>query len=129
MSNQRTKWTEQQFADWQARHGKPVVIISHANIHPDGQTPCAELERAARHGPLATGETQGGDSSRFLVRVTSFRRRLLDEDNIAEKYAVDCCRYAGLLPADDPRTTKIEVAQIKVKFKAEERTEILIEFP
>lgn len=85
------------------------------------------MERDLRNGSLAAGKAQRNDTGKFLVRVTSFRRRLLDEDNLCEKYHVDCCRYAGLIPGDAPGTTKIETSQKKVGSKAEERTEVTIE--
>lgn len=85
-----------------------------------------ELERAPRPRPLATPQGQDGHPDRVLVRVVSHRRRLLDEDNLAEKYFVDCCRYAGLISGDSPGQAKIEVCQVKVATKADERTEILI---
>lgn len=72
-----------------------------------------ELERSAGHGAVGKGKAKKGDSRRFLVRVTSIRRRLIDEDNLCEKYVVDCCRYAGLLPSDDPGQTRIEARQRK----------------
>ncbi len=72
-------------------------------------------------GTLATGEAKEQHSGKFLVRVTSRRRRLIDEDNLCEKFHVDCCRYAGLLPGDDPEQARIEVRQEKVgKCEAEE---------
>ena len=83
------------------------------------------LEPDLRDGALGEGETKGTDSARFLVRVTSFRVRLLDEDNLCEKYHVDCCRYAGLLSGDDPSQAKIETGQQKVKRKDQEH--VLIE--
>jgi hypothetical protein len=58
--------------------------------------------------------------------VTSLRRRLIDEDNLCEKYVVDCCRYAGLLPGDGPGTTEIKVRQKKVGSEAEECTVVEI---
>jgi hypothetical protein len=91
------------------------------------QSPAPVVERDLWNGPLAAGKAQGNDSGKFLVRVTSFRRRLLDEDNLCEKYVVDCCRYAGLIPGDAPGTTKIETSQQKVSSKEEERTEVTIE--
>lgn len=92
-----------------------------------GKTPRAELECGAGDGALAEGKAEKGDSRRFLVRVTSFRRRLLDEDNLCEKYHVDLCRYAGCVPSDAPGQTKIEVSQVKVKTKEEERTEVMVD--
>jgi Holliday junction resolvase RusA-like endonuclease len=85
------------------------------------------VECDLRLGPLAARQAQGSDTARFLIRVTSFRRRLLDEDNLCEKYVVDCCRYAGFIPDDAPGATHIETRQEKVGSKAEERTEISIE--
>lgn len=74
----------------------------------------AELERHPGDGAVGALQVQAPASGRFLVRVTSFRKRLLDEDNLCEKYIVDCCRYAGLLASDGPGQTKIEVSQQKV---------------
>jgi hypothetical protein len=73
---------------------------------------------------LATGQVQERSSQRFLVRVTSIRKRLLDEDNLCEKYHVDLCRYAGMLPGDEAGTTKIETTQRKA-LKAEEEQTII----
>lgn len=95
---------------------------------PDHSTPSAPVvECDLRNGPLAAGKAEGRDSGKFLVRVTSFRRRLLDEDNLCAKYVVDCCRYAGLIPGDAPGQARIVTTQEKVRSKEDERTEILIE--
>lgn len=93
----------------------------------DYRASLAILERHLCDGPLAKGQTENGHPRKFLVRVTSFRVRLLDEDNLCEKYHVDCCRYSGLLRADDPSQARIVTAQEKVRKKSEERTEIVIE--
>jgi len=87
----------------------------------------AKLERGAGHGALAAGQVQKADAAKFFVRVTSYRRRLLDEDNICEKFAVDCCRYAGVLPGDNPAQARIITTQEKAGSQEEERTEIIIE--
>ena len=99
------------------------------HLNPDSPTPRSELERAPRPRPLATPQGQDGHPDRVLVRVVSHRRRLLDEDNLAEKYFVDCARYAGLISGDSPEQTKIEVSQVKVKAKQDERTELTITYP
>jgi hypothetical protein len=85
------------------------------------------LECDLRPRPLAARKVEGCDPARFLVRVTSYRVRLLDEDNLCAKYVVDCCRYAGLIPGDSPAITQIATGQKKVRSKAEERTEVVIE--
>lgn len=86
----------------------------------------AELERHFRDATLVAAKAQIQHTGRFLIRVTSCRRNLLDEDNLAEKYHVDCCRYSGLIPDDDPGKTKIEVSQEKVGSKDPEYTRIEI---
>lgn len=90
------------------------------------KAPAPKLERSLGDGPLAKGEVKEGHTGRFFVFVKSYRRRLLDEDNLCEKYVVDCCRYAGILSVDSPDRTSIKVSQEKVAKKEDERTEILI---
>jgi hypothetical protein len=75
----------------------------------------SKLERIACDAPVDAKEIQGQYSGRVLVRVTSRRKRLLDEDNLCEKYHVDLCRYAGIISDDAPERTKIEVSQIKCR--------------
>ncbi len=84
-------------------------------------------QRNATRAPRAAG-AKAENSKRVLVRVTSVRSRLIDEDNLCEKYVVDCCRYAGLIPEDSPGTTKIEVAQRKAGKGEEEHTEVEIRY-
>lgn len=63
------------------------------------------------------------------VRITSYRRRLLDPDNLAGgcKYFLDCCKYSQLIKDDRPQDIILEVRQEKVASKSLERTEIVIE--
>lgn len=86
----------------------------------------AKLERSAGHAPLEKKKVQGQTGQRFLVRVVSYRRKLLDEDNLCEKYHVDLCRYAGCLFGDEAGTTKIETSQVKVGKGEEEKVRIEI---
>jgi hypothetical protein len=87
---------------------------------PDAVRP--ELEQRPPTRTPRPKRTKVEDSKRFLVRVTSVRKCLIDEDNLCEKYVVDCCRYAGLLPGDGPGTTKIDTAQRKAGKGEAERT-------
>jgi hypothetical protein len=83
------------------------------NANPEAQDTgtAPVVERVAGNAALETRKAKVADSTRFLVRVTSVRVRLLDQDNLAEKYHVDCCRYAGILPDDNPEQTQIQVTQ------------------
>ncbi len=89
----------------------------------------SEPECAVSHDALgpAQGETQ--DAGRAFVFITSFRRRLLDTDNLVGKYVVDSLRYAGLIFDDSPDQITLTVRQRKVAHKGEERTEVTIEYP
>lgn len=95
-------------------------------LHPKPTSAAPIVERRPRARALGKKKDEGSNPVRFLVRVTSFRIRLLDEDNLCEKYHVDCCRYAGVLPDDAPAQTRIEVRQEKVRSKEQERIEIAI---
>lgn len=85
-----------------------------------------KLERGAGNAPLEKEKVQGRIGQQFLVRVTSFRRKLIDEDNLCEKYHVDLCRYSGALFGDEAGTTKIETSQIKIGKEEKERVLIQI---
>lgn len=51
---------------------------------------------------------------RISVIITSHRRRLLDQDNLCVKYFLDCLRYAGVIPDDNPQAIDLQIRQIKV---------------
>lgn len=93
------------------------------------QTPAPLVERGQPNAPLAAAQTEASDPRKCVVRVVSFRRRLLDEDNICEKYHIDALRYLGVLASDAPGHTQIITSQTKVKTKGEERTVIEITIP
>ncbi len=84
------------------------------------------MEHGNSHGALAKKKTKESHSGKYVVRVTSYRVRLCDEDNLCEKFHVDACRYAGLLPSDAPNKAHIEVYQKKVANKKQEKTLIEI---
>lgn len=86
----------------------------------------AKSERAVSDALAVTAQAQGASPGKFVVRVTSFRCNLLDEDNLVEKYHVDALRYAALLPGDSPGQATISVTQVKVATEEEEYTRIVI---
>lgn len=85
----------------------------HSNLPDPRSTP--KLEPNPGDAPLAKKKVQRPTGERFLIRVTSFRKRLIDEDNLCSKYLVDLCRYASILPSDAPDKCKIEIGQVKSK--------------
>ena len=89
-------------------------------------SPAPVAEPTSGNGPLAAGQAKTRYPSRYIVSVTSYRVRLLDEDNLCPKYHIDALRYAGILSSDAPDKTHIITGQIKVTHKDEEKTVIEI---
>lgn len=86
----------------------------------------AIMEPNPSNATLDSLQVQERPSQRFLVRVTSIRKRLIDEDNLCEKYIVDLCRYAGVIPNDEAGQTQITVYQKKAGKGCAEETRIEI---
>lgn len=84
-------------------------------------------ERAVGHGTVRPAPIEKENPIRCKVSVVSFRRRLLDPDNLCPKYHIDALRYAGVIADDTAKHLVFEVRQEKVNEKRSERTEITIE--
>jgi hypothetical protein len=82
-------------------------------------------------GKKSLGIDQGktGNSSRCVLRYTSRRCRLLDEDNWCTKFFTDALRYCGALSNDTPDKVTISVMQEKVAHRCQEETVIELEYP
>ncbi len=93
----------------------------------DNQLPSPKPKRPVRHEPLAAPAREKGNVGRVVVRIKSFRCRLLDPDNLCPKYFIDGLRYAGLIAGDSPQEIVLEVRQEKVATRKEEHTLIEIE--
>ena len=106
------RWTVEELRDYENRR---------ASQNPKPQP-------APRYEPVAEERRAQQNTGRFLVSIRSFRTRLLDPDNLVGgcKYFLDCCRYAGLIPGDEPDKVTLSVSQEKVSSSGEERTEIEI---
>lgn len=117
------RWTEDDLKEYERKQR------AEANRAAGRVLPGAEPERPVRHAlhPEVSGEKK--DTPRFRVRITSFRKRLLDPDNLAGgcKYFIDCCRYCGLIPNDRPEDIIFESRQEKVASSVQEYTEVIIE--
>ena len=97
-----------------------------ANLSAGDTEQVAKLESNPGHGALGKKKVQRSTGQRFFILVTSVRKRLLDEDNLCEKYHVDLCRYAGILPSDAPGQVQIKVCQRKAGKGENEETIIEI---
>jgi len=65
-----------------------------ANLSAGSPRPAPVVESSPGHAPLEARQVQKATGQRFLVRVVSVRKRLLDEDNLCEKFHVDLLRPA-----------------------------------
>lgn len=108
------------------KRSKVGQLPANANILAGCAGKVAELESDSSNAALGSLQVQERVSSKFLVRITSFRKRLLDEDNLCEKFHTDLCRYSSVLPSDAPGRAKIEVSQAKVGGAHKEFTRIEI---
>lgn len=98
--------------------------LTQPHLFADDPGPAPVLEPDSCDAPLGQKKVQRSIGQRILVRVTSHRARLIDEDNLCEKYAIDLCRYAGIIIDDSPGEVKIEVRQFKTLKGEDERTQI-----
>ena len=73
-------------------------------------------------------EGKGSGTTRPIVRVTSFRCRLLDRSNLwgGWKGLEDCLVESGIIAGDSEEDADIQVTQVRVGHRFEERTEIVI---
>lgn len=104
-------------------------LQDYGQAHVENPRTTPVVESNSRNAPLETKEVQGRADGRFLVSVTSVRKRLADEDGLCEKYVLDCCRYAGLIPDDSPELCKVETRQRKTEKGEAEHTIIEITRP
>ena len=100
-------------------YGKPL---------PDSSPPAPKLECRQQDALSKADAPEASHSGKCVIRVTSFRRTLLDEDNLCEKFHIDALRYAGVIPSDAPDLARIITTQKKVRTKDEERTEIEVSY-
>jgi len=88
--------------------------------------PSAKSEQTVCHGTDGQIPGKTKDVQRVRIVIESFRRVLLDPDNLCPKYFLDGIKYAGLIPDDSPDKIELTVLQSKVDNKEDERTEIEI---
>ena len=88
----------------------------------------AVVEQVILDAPMGPMPRETLYAGRVAVGIVSYRRRLLDPDNLmgGAKYFVDALRYAGAFRDDRPQDITLQVAQEKVARKEDERTEITL---
>lgn len=109
-------------------HGKipsrPRKRLRQSQKHENhSQLSSPEPKQAFQNESMGKASREGSHPTRFHVRVASYRRRLIDPDNLCPKYFIDCLRYCGWIPDDSAKQITLEVSQEK---SINERTEIEI---
>jgi hypothetical protein len=115
------RWSNQEYADYCARQAKnktrPLL-------------PPAEPEQNASRSLVETKTGKAEDSPRIVLRVgiRIYRLRLQDADNATGgcKALIDCLVAIGLLPGDSTSEIDLQVEQIKVAHRADEKTVVEI---
>lgn len=85
-----------------------------------------KLERATGDGALGKNQGEKANAGRLHIRFESVRKRLLDPDNIAEKWLLDALRFANIIQGDEPEKITLETTQRKCEKGEEEHTLIQI---
>lgn len=114
------RWTVEQFNEYQARRAQAGTKLPAAKLECD-QAPALESS--------SIGETQ---SDRLpTVRFIFYRQRLFDLDNAyaSAKDLLDGLSSANLIQGDAPTQIRLQVEQVKVAHRSEQKTVIVIEYP
>jgi len=110
-------------------HRETTLRKPNANHNPNDTRTPAKLEQDTWHGSLAKKPIETHTTSRVHIRFESVRKRLLDPDNICEKWTLDCLRYIGVIRGDEPDKITLETTQRRASKGEEEHTEITITYP
>lgn len=120
------RFTEDDLQRLLKRNKHVTIQANGCNVDPETFRPGkpSELERTAGEIPLAKTEGKEAGSGRFLVCFVSVRKRLLDPDNISEKWMLDCLRYCRAIPGDEPEKIELQTTQRKCRKSEDPHTEI-----
>jgi len=91
-----------------------------------GLPPDPEPQQTVRHDSLGPKQRKKADSKRYKVCIVSYRKRLIDPDNLCPKYFIDALRYCGVIQDDTAKHIAVEISQEKVDRNFDVRTEITV---
>lgn len=87
------------------------------------EVPDPKPQRHSGDEPVGSHAGKEAVPKSVRVVVTRVGKRLLDSDNLFAKYAVDCLRYAGVFPDDNPHfVSEVATRQKKADPIEEEHT-------
>jgi hypothetical protein len=93
---------------------------------PNGISSGPKPEQVVHNG--TDGKTAGKkkNTGSRLISITSFRKKLIDPDNLIGKYFIDSLRYAGIIHDDRAEDITYQISQRKVEEETQEKTLIRI---
>ena len=97
-----------------------------ANLEVNCSGPTSILERTSGDESLAAHQGEERATGKLHIRFVSVRKRLLDPDNLSEKWLLDCLRYCRVIQGDEPEKISVETTQRKATKKEKEHTIIEI---
>jgi hypothetical protein len=110
------RWTQEQLNEYEQRRRNLA----------GGQASGSVPEQAVRHDSLGPKQRKKADPKRYKVCIVSYRKRLIDPDNLCPKYFIDALRYCGVIQDDTAKHIAVEISQEKVAGSFDVRTEITV---
>lgn len=85
-----------------------------------------KLKSNKQNGMVGKKQAQEIDIARAVVRIKSFRKRLIDRDNLwgGSKILIDCLKDLNVIQDDSEKYIDLHIEQEKVSSEIDERTEI-----
>lgn len=111
-----------------ARYPNASDSFIRRNLDAANSVPNPQPEPPVRNVAQKSDACEERGSKCIKVRVTSFRCRLLDIDNLAggSKFLIDALRYQGFIRDDSPDAIELSFAQFKVRKRSQEETIVII---
>lgn len=113
-------WDERRIAEHNARVARGKGL----SVDAGGVAPAPEPQRSIAPEPVAAPAREAVVQERCLVRVTSYRASLVDDDNLWIKDILDAIKESGAIFDDAPQWCKVERQQVKVAHRCEEWTKV-----
>jgi hypothetical protein len=105
-------------------HGQIAKQLYGSAFYLEREASSTIAKQIVQHESLAEAERKTMYAGKVLVRITSYRRRLLDRDNLCGKWFLDAARYSRIIRNDTPEDINYEISQCKVKKAEDEETQI-----
>lgn len=90
-----------------------ALLKRNPKLHPEDTRQSSKLEQDHKNEQVEFSQVKEGNTFKGLICITDVRKRLLDDDNLAEKFHVDCLRYEKIIQGDSTGYFRIFTTQRK----------------